>query len=65
MKVIKFIFGNKDSVRRKVIYTMAEVLGAFLVAYNTIWEVDWRGAIGTTLMAGLLCFLIHIKDIKE
>jgi len=64
MKVIKFIFGNKDSVRRKVIYTMAETMASMLIVYSTIWDVDWRGVIGTVVMSGLLTLLIHIKDIK-
>ena len=64
MKVIKFIFGNKDSVRRKVIYTMAETLASMLIVYSSIFEVDWRGVAGTVLMSGILTFLLHIKDIK-
>lgn len=63
-KVIKFIFGDKDSVRRKVILTMAETMASMLVVYSTVWEVDWRGVVGTVLMSGLLTLLIHIKDIK-
>lgn len=63
-KVFFYIIGTKDSVRRKVILTMAETMSALLVVSNTIWDVDWRCVIGTTLLSGLVTMLIHIKDIK-
>ena len=64
MKIIKFIFGGKDSVRRKVIYTMAETMSALIIVANTVWEIDWKAVIGATLLSGLITLLAHIKDIK-
>lgn len=47
---------------RKTYRTMAQTLAGVLAGTTLFWTVDWKVVISTTLMSGLICFLMGIAD---
>ena len=47
---------------RKTYRTMAQTLAGVLGGTALFWEIDWKVVISTTVMSGLLCFLMGIAD---
>lgn len=49
----------------KVLKTMAQSAVGVVGASTLITQVDWRVAVSTALLSGLVCVLTNLSDLKE